>query len=76
MKFTNNEKSNGELAVRYMSDKARKVYDETDSVSVIEYDYGDEKRYFVDIAGYSRSGLTFEEAEEFLEDNAWEEEED
>lgn len=76
MKFTPNEMANGELAVRRMSEKARKVYDETDPASVIEYDYGDEKRYFVDIGGYSRSGLTFEEAEEFLEDNYWEDEEE
>lgn len=67
MKFTPNEMANGELAVRRMSEKARKVYDETDPISVIEYDYGDEKRYFVDIAEDRRSGLTFEEAEEFLE---------
>lgn len=76
MKFTPNEMANGELTVRRMSEKARKVYDETDPVSVIEYDCGNEKRYFVDIAGDHRSGLTFEEAEEFLKSYDLEDEEE
>ena len=58
-----------------MSNKARKVYDETNPITFAEYCCGEDVYYFVDLAGYSRSGLTFEEAEEFLEDNAWKEEE-
>ena len=36
-KFTTSEKSNGELAVRDMSDKARAVYSGTDTISVYKY---------------------------------------
>ena len=73
MKFTNNEKTNGELAVRRMSDKARKVYEETDPCTVAEYLDDEDVFYFVDVCGNNCDRLTFEEAEQFLEDNFVEE---
>lgn len=76
MKFTNTEKSRGELAIRRMGEKAQTVYSETDPVTVAEYSNGEETLYFVDIAGNSCGGLTFEEAEQFLEDNYFEEEDE
>lgn len=76
MKITLNEMKNGELAVRRMSEKARKVYEETDPATVAEYKNGDDLLYYVDVAGNSCEGLTFEEAEKFLEDNYLEIEEE
>lgn len=72
--FSISEKSAGELAVhRYMSEKAKQVYDTTDPITVAEYSVDGETFYFVDVCGNYRENLTLEEAEEFLEDNYFEE---
>lgn len=36
-KFTTTEKSDGELAIREMSQKAQEAYDSTDLISVYKY---------------------------------------
>lgn len=89
-KFSQREKSEGELAVREMSLKAQEVYDGSDCISVIKYiDYDasykaeaeaekngvdyypgelDVIRYAVNIFGEIDLGMTFEEAQSYLED--------
>ena len=58
----------GELAVRGLSDKARKFYNDADPLEVYEYQDDDgNKLYAYDGAyGYS-DGLTFSELEEYFE---------
>lgn len=97
-RFTSTEKSNGELAVRQMSEKAQRAYSGTDLLSVYEYiDYdataeAEEKafdndidfypgelnviRYAINDSGEMRNGLTFDEAEKYLESLAEDIEED
>ena len=73
-RFTQNEKSGGEFAVRSMSKTAQKSYYGTDCISVYEYiDYekttDEEKviRYAINHYGDITLDLTFEQAEKYLE---------
>jgi hypothetical protein len=64
--YTHTEKNNGELAVRWLSEKAQRVYRETDPLDIFEIETDEGKRY--DVAGMVEArSLTFEELEEFLE---------
>ena len=62
-------KVNGELAIRGMSDKAKNFYNESDPIEVYEYDdESGNKLYAYDGAfGYSE-GLTFQELQNCFED--------
>ena len=66
---TNQNKVNGELAIRGMSYKAKKFYNESDPLEVYEYDdESGNKLYACDGAfGYSE-GLTFQELQNCFED--------
>lgn len=63
MKYTNSMKANGELAVRRMSDKARKYYNETDPLEVYEYEADGATLYTVNEWGEWTEGMTFESLE-------------
>ena len=63
MKFNSAEARSGEMKVRYMSNRARRGYKETDPITV----YEDGGEYAVDIAGEVRMGLTRAECEKTLE---------
>lgn len=66
-KFTNNEKVNGEMAVRSLSQKARDFYSGSD-IGVYEYkNYQDVTMYAVDGALGYHDGMTFDELGKFLE---------
>lgn len=75
-KFTVSEFSAGELAVRDMCEKARKMYGETDLISVVKYidldagDWDSSKtfKYAIIDCGEQYIDLTFEEAEKILVD--------
>ena len=91
-RFTIKEKSEGELAVRDMSDKAQEAYYSTDLISVYKYEdddatlkaieYAEEHDvdyfpgelnvyvYAINHCGDITLGLTFEQAEKYLEDVA------
>ena len=70
-KFTTTEKSNGELAVRGMSEKAQDLYSNCDVIKVYEYTTDDDiKKYALDYDGFVTVNLSFEECEERLEDLA------
>lgn len=66
MKFYKYMKINGELACRNLSDKAYKVYCDTEPLNIYEYET-DEKLYAFDGALGSQEGLTFDELEAVLE---------
>ena len=70
-KFTTTEKSNGELAVRGMSEKVQDLCSNCDVIKVYEYtDDFDLVRYALDYDGFVTDNLSFEECEERLEDLA------
>ncbi len=62
MKYTARMKCAGEQAVRLMSEKAQKFYNETE---IDIYESGN--RYAYTLAGETRCGLTFDELTEELE---------
>lgn len=71
--FTSRQIVNGELACRSLSDKARRVYEETDPLRVAEYEIYEENSEepttlyaYKDGSGGYR-GLTFEELQEEFE---------
>ena len=69
MKFTNENKVNGELAVRGFSDKAKKYYDETEPLYVYEYeDDNGNTLYAFDFGGEITSGLSFDEINRIFEE--------
>lgn len=67
MKFTINEKQNGELAVRTLSEKAKRGYNETEGIEVYEYEGDDGKMYAVKSIDGIREDMAIEELEEYLE---------
>lgn len=67
MIYTNSMKADGELAVRRMSEKARKYYNDTDPLDVYEYEADGATLYTVDEWGNYTEGLTFEALEAYLE---------
>lgn len=67
MRFTNSEKSRGEMAVWNLSEKAQRGYDETDPMTVYEYENDGRTLYAVEDADGIHKGLNLEELEEFLE---------
>lgn len=71
MKYTNEMRADGQMAMRYASSKAFEAYSETDPLEVYEYENMDgEKMYaYKDVDGIT-DGLTFEELERELE-NLW-----
>ena len=67
MKFTANEKSNGEMAVRLLSEKAKNIYNNTDPLNVYEYeDQEGNKAYAYDGCLGECSGLSLEELDSDL----------
>lgn len=78
--FTRREQENGELAVRNLSEKAFWLYSVSDPVTVweVEKDIEDDegecfetvKTYAIDLCGMFEEGLSFEELEELLEEEA------
>lgn len=67
-KYTRNEKIAGELAVRLMSEKAQRVYADSDPVEVYKWNTDDgETRYSVMMFGGWDEDLSFAEAERILE---------
>ena len=65
MKYTNEMKVKGELAVRNLSDKAQKFYNETDPISVYASYNG---MYAVDGCMGSAEDLTLEQLESMFEE--------
>ena len=55
----------GEQACQHLSEPARKFYNETSPLEVLEYYVGDEKRYKL-IHRFEANNLTFEELDELL----------
>lgn len=65
--YTFKKKNNGELAVRCLSEKAQKLYNETDPLSVFERDTDEGLKY--DVLGlWEANNLTLEELEQFFEE--------
>lgn len=65
--FTQNEKNNGELATRYLSDEAFEIYSNSDPVTVWEYcDDKTNVKYAIDFGGDYNEDLSFEELEEII----------
>ena len=69
-RFTNHEKIDGEMAVSKMSEKAKRYYYGTDPLAVYRYATAkaDEDVYAIKECGEWTLDLTFEEAEQYLED--------
>lgn len=67
-KFANNEKINGEMAVRGMSDKAQEFYAGTDMADVWEYEEDGVKMYALDLGDGIKEGLTIKSIEETFEE--------
>lgn len=68
MKFSINDKINGEFAIRRMNEKARWFYSGTDPLDVYEYDGENGKLYAVRFCGELKTGYTFDSLEEWLTD--------
>ena len=68
MKFTNCMKVNGELAMRFASEKARKLYNETDPLVVYEYETNVGKLYAYTGCLGNVEGLTFNQLVHDFED--------
>ena len=66
-KFTIKEKTNGELAVRGLSEKAHEMYSGTDPLTIAEYEEYGKKLYSMRGCLGDKDGLTFEELQEDLE---------
>lgn len=65
--YTMKEKNNGELAVRWLSEKAQKLYRDSDPLDVFERETDDGRRY--DVSGmWDAKNLTLEELEKFFEE--------
>lgn len=62
-KFTASEKTNGEMAIRNLSEKAQRVYSETDPLDVYERD----GMYFVRGCLGNRDNLTIDELDKFFD---------
>lgn len=79
-KFTKREEENGEMAVRNLSEKADWICSITSPVTVweieknVEDDEGEYletvKTYAIDFGGWFTEGLSFEELEDLLEEEA------
>ena len=66
--YTTSEKSNGELAVRYLSKKAQDFYYGSDMNGVFELDTDDGYRYDVTTCCGDYSGLTLDELGKLFEE--------
>ena len=78
MNYTNRMKVNGELACRGLSEKAARYYNETEPLTVYEYEVWNEEteedETFYTIkegigGGHYIEGLTFEELNKWMEEN-------
>ena len=67
MKYTIRMKINGELAARFLSETARRVYNETDPLAIYEYEKDDQKLYAMDGAFGHFEDLSFSELQNELE---------
>lgn len=68
MKLTARMKAAGELAIRQMSDKARRVYDGFEPFDVYEYGGEDGPLYAIKVLGETIYGLTFDQVQAHLEE--------
>ena len=65
-KYINSEKIAGEMAIRRMSKKAQDAYYSTDPMALYEYTPHEDTLYTF-TGEFAAEGLTFQEAEEYLE---------
>ena len=67
MRLNDRMKADGELAVRRLSEKARLFYDQTDPLSVYEYERDDKLMYAFDGCFGPVRDISFEELNEYFE---------
>ena len=68
MKHTSTNKRTGEMVVRQMSEKAQRFYSETEPFYVYEYEERGRRLYAYAGALGDKSGLTFDEMQQELEE--------
>lgn len=68
-KCTMDEKRRGELAMRDLSAKAEKMYNETDPLAVYEYDTEEGTRYAIRGALGDIDDMTFEDVDRLFSDS-------
>ena len=66
-RFTNSEKVAGEIAVRYLSEKAYRNYSGADPLSVYEYTNADDETVYAASGIVEADDITKEELERLLE---------
>ena len=68
MKYTPAMKRAGEMAMRRMSEKAQKIYNETDPLYIYEYEKDERVLYAAEGAFGEEEDMTFGELQDWLED--------